>query len=44
VRSNPGSAGALSNAVSRPAQIAPARIAMDRVSRSTKADEGSQNS
>jgi hypothetical protein len=44
VRSNPGSAGALSNAMSRTAQVAPASIAMDRLSRSSKADEGNQNS
>jgi hypothetical protein len=46
VRSNSGSAGALSNAVSRTAQTAPARIAMDRVTRSSssKADEENQNS
>ena len=44
VRSNPGSAGALSNAVSRTAQIAPTRIAVGRVSRARKADEESQNS
>ena len=44
VRSNSGSAGALSNAVSRTAQVAPARIAMDRVTRSTKSDEEDQNS
>ncbi|KAA0997614.1 hypothetical protein FVF58_48435 [Paraburkholderia panacisoli] len=44
MRSNPGSAGALSNAVIRTAQVAPARIAMERVSRATQADEESQNS
>ena len=44
VRSNPGSAGALSNAVSRTAQSAPARIAVERVSRAAQADEESQNS
>ncbi|CAB3805527.1 MULTISPECIES: hypothetical protein [Paraburkholderia] len=44
VRSNPGSAGALSNAMSRTAQVVPASIAMDRVSRSSKADKGNQNS
>ncbi|MEM5457974.1 MULTISPECIES: hypothetical protein [Paraburkholderia] len=44
VRSNSGSAGALSNAVTRTAQVAPARIAMDRVTRSTKSDEEDQNS
>ncbi|WP_168795456.1 hypothetical protein [Paraburkholderia aromaticivorans] len=44
VRSNSGSAGALSNAVTRAAQVAPARIAMNRVTRSTKSDEEDQNS
>ena len=44
VRSNSGSAGALSNAVTRTAQVAPARIAMDRVTRATKSDEEDQNS
>ncbi|SIT48788.1 conserved exported hypothetical protein [Paraburkholderia ribeironis] len=44
VRSNPGSVGALSNAVSRTAQVAPARIAMSRVTRAIKAAEESQNS
>jgi hypothetical protein len=44
VRSNSGSAGALSNAVTRTAQVAPARIAMDRVTRSTKSEEEDQNS
>jgi hypothetical protein len=44
VRSNSGSAGALSNAISRTAQVAPARIAVDRVARSTKSDEEDQNS
>ena len=44
VRSNSGSAGALSNAVTRTAQVAPARIALNRVTRSTKSDEEDQNS
>jgi hypothetical protein len=44
VRSNPGSAGALSNAISRTAHVAPARIAMDRVTCSTEVDEENQNS
>jgi putative exporter of polyketide antibiotics len=44
VRSNPGSAGALSNAVGRTTQVASASVAVDRVARSTKEDEGSQNS
>ncbi|MFL9965327.1 hypothetical protein PQR02_30615 [Paraburkholderia sediminicola] len=44
VRSDPGSPGAFSNAVTRTAQVAPARIAMERVSRATKSDEESQNS
>ena len=44
VRSNSGSAGALSNAVTRTAQVAPARIAMGSVTRSSKADGQDQNS
>lgn len=44
VRSSTGSAGALSNAVIRTAQVAPASIAMERVTRSTKDDEEDQNS
>lgn len=44
VRSNAGSADALSNAVTRTAQVAPASIAMNRVSRSTRSDEEDQNS
>jgi hypothetical protein len=44
VRSNSGSVGALSNAISRTAQVAPASVAMARVSRSTKTDEEDQNS
>ena len=44
VRSNSGSAGALSNAVSRTAQVAPARLAIERIVRSTRADGESQNS
>jgi hypothetical protein len=44
VRSNSGSAAALSNAVIRTAQVAPARIARDRVTRSTQADGEDQNS
>ncbi|WGS49669.1 hypothetical protein LFL96_18280 [Paraburkholderia sp. D15] len=45
VRSSTGSAGALSNAVTRTAQVAPASIAMERVTRSTKSDdEEEQNS
>ncbi|PRX34673.1 hypothetical protein B0G75_102709 [Paraburkholderia sp. BL18I3N2] len=44
VRSNSGSAGALSNAVIRTAQVAPARIAMNRVTRPVKSDEEDQNS
>ena len=40
-----GSAGTLSsNAVTRTAQVAPARIAVERVRPSTKADEEEQNS
>ncbi|HYS67616.1 MAG TPA: hypothetical protein VEN30_27895 [Paraburkholderia sp.] len=44
MRSNAGSAETLSNAVARVAQVAPARIAVDRVARSTKAGEQDQNS
>ncbi|MFM0596673.1 MULTISPECIES: hypothetical protein [Paraburkholderia] len=44
VRSSTGSAGALSNAVTRTAQMAPASIAMERVTRSGKDDEEDQNS
>jgi hypothetical protein len=44
VRSNSGSAGALSNAITRTAQVAPARIAMGSVTRSSKADGQDQNS
>ena len=44
VRSSTGSAGSLSNAVTRTAQIAPASIAMERVTRSSKAGEEDQNS
>lgn len=43
VRSNSGNAGALSNAVTRTAQVAPARIATG-VTRSTRADGQDQNS
>ncbi|MFM0043075.1 hypothetical protein PQR05_34705 [Paraburkholderia sediminicola] len=38
------SAGTLSNAITSTAQVAPARIAVERVARSTKADEKDQNS
>ena len=41
VRSNAGSVGALSNAVTRAAQVAPARIAMGRVAQSGKEDQNS---
>ncbi|MGF6769869.1 hypothetical protein P3T18_002339 [Paraburkholderia sp. GAS199] len=44
VRSNAGSAGALSNAVIRSAQVAPARISVARVAQSTKDSEDDQNS
>jgi len=43
VRSNAGSAGALSNAITRPAQVAPARIAVERVEQSVTGD-ADQNS
>lgn len=39
MRSNTGSAGTLSAAVARVAQVAPARVAVDRVTRSAKAGE-----
>ncbi|OAJ54261.1 hypothetical protein A6V36_30620 [Paraburkholderia ginsengiterrae] len=41
VRSNAGSVGALSNALTRAAQVAPARIAMGRVAQSSKEDQNS---
>ncbi|MGF6569761.1 hypothetical protein SAMN05443245_0032 [Paraburkholderia fungorum] len=44
VRSNSGSAGALSNAISRTAQVSPVSVATARVSRSTRSDEEDQNS
>ncbi|MEZ0605180.1 hypothetical protein ACAX43_23890 [Paraburkholderia sp. IW21] len=44
VRSNSGSEGALSNAVIRTAQVAQARIAVDRVARSANTGEEDQNS
>ncbi|SMG40166.1 hypothetical protein [Paraburkholderia susongensis] len=44
VRSNPGSTGALSNAISRTAQVAPARLATSQTSRSVRTDEDPQNS
>jgi len=43
-RSNPGSMGALSNAISRTARVAPARLATSRDTRFIRADEGKQNS
>ncbi|MFM0016064.1 hypothetical protein PQR46_35925 [Paraburkholderia sediminicola] len=46
VRSSSGSnsAGTLSNAITSTAQVAPARIVVERIARSTKADEEDQNS
>ncbi|NPT47822.1 hypothetical protein GNZ12_42330 [Paraburkholderia sp. 1N] len=44
VRSSSNSAGTLSNAIASTAQVAPARIAVERIARSTKADEEDQNS
>ncbi|MFL9903684.1 hypothetical protein PQR75_19970 [Paraburkholderia fungorum] len=44
VRSNSSSAGTLSNAITSTAQVASARLAVERVVRSTKADEEDQNS
>ncbi|NML31964.1 hypothetical protein [Paraburkholderia antibiotica] len=43
-RSNPGSMGALSNAINRTAQVAPAREETSRATRSFKLDEDRQNS
>ncbi|HEX3634706.1 MAG TPA: hypothetical protein VHV99_04340 [Paraburkholderia sp.] len=44
VRSNSNSAGTLLNAITSTAQVAPARIAVERVARSTLAGEEDQNS
>jgi hypothetical protein len=44
VRSGSGSAGALSNAIIRSANVSPARIALERVTRSSNVDEEDQNS
>jgi hypothetical protein len=44
VRSNTGSAGALSNAISSTAQIAPASVDVASVTRAVKANEDEQNS
>ncbi|MFL9904914.1 hypothetical protein [Paraburkholderia sp. RL17-337-BIB-A] len=44
VRSNSNSAGTLSNAITSTAQVTPARIAVERVARSTLAGEEDQNS
>lgn len=41
---NSSSAGALSNAITSTAQVAPARVAVERLARSAKADEEDQNS
>ncbi|WP_406867616.1 hypothetical protein [Paraburkholderia fungorum] len=41
---NSGSAGALSNAITSTAQVAPARVAVERLARSAKADKEDQNS
>ncbi|HEX7909665.1 MAG TPA: hypothetical protein VF534_16480 [Paraburkholderia sp.] len=41
VRSNAGSVGALSNAVTRAAQVAPARIAMSQAAQTSKAGKNS---
>ncbi|WP_233832452.1 hypothetical protein [Paraburkholderia sp. ZP32-5] len=43
-RSNPGSMGALSNAISRTARVAPARLAANRDERFILTDERKQNS
>jgi hypothetical protein len=44
IRSNPGSTGALSNAIIRSAQVAPARSGTSRIEGSTGSDEYRQNS
>jgi hypothetical protein len=44
VRSNATSAGALSHAVTRASQSAPARLTMQRDSRANRSDEEEQNS
>ncbi|APA86360.1 hypothetical protein BJG93_13830 [Paraburkholderia sprentiae WSM5005] len=44
VRSNPGSTGALSNAIVRTAQVAPARPGTSRVDAALVSDEYRQNS
>jgi hypothetical protein len=44
VRSNAGSVGALSNAITRTAQTAPARAAMDRFAQAGKPGKDEQNS
>jgi hypothetical protein len=44
VRSSSNSAGTLSNAITSTAQVAPARITVERVARSTQDEEGDQNS
>ncbi|KXU89546.1 hypothetical protein CI15_04945 [Paraburkholderia monticola] len=44
LRSNPGSTGALSNALIRTAQVAPARAGTSRIDASVGGDEYRQNS
>ncbi|MGF6965463.1 hypothetical protein OKW43_002491 [Paraburkholderia sp. WC7.3g] len=44
VRSNPGSMGALSNAIIRTAQVAPARLEMKRIDSAVGSDQYRQNS
>ena len=44
VRSNPGSTGALSNAIIRTAKVAPAREGTSRIDGSADSDEYRQNS
>ncbi|HEY2022765.1 hypothetical protein [Paraburkholderia sp.] len=43
-RANPGSTSALSNAISRTARVAPARLATSRVARLIRTDQSKQNS
>ncbi|HEX3381061.1 MAG TPA: hypothetical protein VHU21_14875 [Paraburkholderia sp.] len=44
MRTNPGSTGALSNAIVRTAQIAPARVGTSRIDGSVGSDGDRQNS
>lgn len=44
VRSSTSNAGALSNVVTRPAEVTPATVALGRVSRPSQSDHEDQNS